>query len=34
MAWNNDVLFGFSTSDIIPVHPGNTLMLFVTIKGI
>ena len=29
----NDVLFGFSTSDIIPVHPGNTLM-FVTIKGI
>ena len=30
----NDVLFGFSTSDIIPVHPGNTLMLFVTITGI
>ena len=30
----NDVLLDFSTSDIIPVHPGNTLMLFVAIKGI
>ena len=30
----NDVLFSFSTSDIIPVHPGNTLMLFVAIKDI
>ena len=30
----NDVLLSFSTSDIIPVHPGNTLMLFVAIKGI
>ena len=30
----NDVLLGFSTSDIIPMHPGNTLMLFVAIKGI
>ena len=30
----NDVLLGFSTSNIIPVHPGNTLMLFVAIKGI
>ena len=30
----NDVLLGFSISDIIPVCPGNTLMLFVAIKGI
>ena len=30
----NDVLLSFSTSDIISVHPGNTLMLFVAIKGI
>ena len=30
----NDVLLSFSTSDIIPVYPGNTLMLFVAIKGI
>ena len=30
----NDVLLGFSANDIIPVHPGNTLMLFVAIKGI
>ena len=30
----NDVLLRFSTSDIIPVCPGNTLMLFVVIKGI
>ena len=30
----NDVLFGFSTSDIILVCPGNTLMLLVTMKGI
>ena len=30
----NDVLLGFSASDIIPVHPGNTLMLFVAITGI
>ena len=30
----NDVLLSFSTSDIIPVCPGNTLMLFVAIKGI
>ena len=25
----NDVLLGFSASDTIPVHPGNTLTLFV-----
>ena len=30
----NDVLFSFSASDIIPAHTGNTLLLFVTIKGI
>ena len=30
----NDVLLGFSTSDTIPVCPGNNLMLFVAIKGI
>ena len=30
----NDVLLSFSASDTIPVHPGNTLMLFVAIKGI
>ena len=29
-----NVLLSFSTNDIVPVHPGNTLMLFVTIKGI
>ena len=30
----NDVLLSFSASDIIPMHPGNTLMLFVAFKGI
>ena len=30
----NDVLLSFSMSDIIPVCPGNTLTLFVAIKGI
>ena len=29
-----NVLLGFSTSDIIPVRPVNTLMLFVAINGI
>ena len=29
-----DVLLGFSTKDTIPVCPGNTLTLFVTVKGI
>ena len=32
--WTNDVLLGFSTNDTIPVHPGNTLILFVAVKGI
>ena len=30
----NDVLLSFSTNDTIPVHPGNTLTLFVAVKGI
>ena len=30
----NDVLFSFSANDTIPVHPGNTLTLFVAIKDI
>ena len=30
----NDVLLSFSAYDMIPVHPGNTLILFVAIKGI
>ena len=29
----NGVLLGFSTNDTIPVHPGNTLILFVAING-
>ena len=29
-----DVLLSFSVKDTIPVHPGNTLTLFVTVKGI
>ena len=30
----NDVLLGFSANDTMPVHPGNALTLFVTIKYI
>ena len=29
-----DVLLSFNAKDIIPLHPGNTLTLFVTVKGI
>ena len=30
----NDVVLSFSANDVIPVHPGNTLVLFLAIKGI
>ena len=30
----NDVLFGHNVNDIIPVFPGNTRILFLTVNGI